>query len=210
MAHTPDGGRLDKTPKPKPGQLLLPSDFELKFWIFGGIALVLVVLQAFAAALSPVAAQTSSCVTLLMIFLFWVESLRLLHRTVRLLSPHRRPASPTALVVTLLIPVLNALVRLWALPTVAIRVNEECRSKGVAAPAPLLALGIGAAILGLGAQLTSVDEFAAQAPLVAGALGVSSLGLHIWYFVLLQRAAHALAVHRHDRANAAGVAATFE
>ena len=194
-----------KARKPKPGELLVPEDFQLKHWIFG---LVYLVSMPAAVLLSPDSGWI--LVPILFGFLFVVESLRLLHRVIRLVSRDRRPGNPTTLIVLLLIPVVKALVGAWLLPAVAGAVRADLRDARIDADGKLLPLGMAAALF----SLVSVGSIGGVLPekLLLLALAVDMGWILSWtaFIWVLQTEARRLSETRHTSAGQAQVADVFE
>lgn len=194
-----------KARKPKPGELLIPEDFQLKHWIFG---LLYVVSMPAVVLLAP----GSGWILLPVIvgFLFVVEALRLLHRVVRLLSHARRPGNPTLLIVLLLIPVVKALVGAWLLPTVAGAVRADLRDAGIAADGRLLPLGVAAGLFSLIAVGSTGGVLPEEFLLLALAMDLGWILSWTAFIWVLQTEARRLSDLRHSSAGRAQVAAVFE
>lgn len=184
-----------RPPKRKPGQDLVPEDFQLKFWIFGVLYLVVLALQA---GFGPVPGL--KFVYMLLLIAFAVETLRLLHRTLRLLPDDRRPINPTLLLVLLLTPLLNILVRLVAYPLVAIVFRRYAVERNLPVSGMLIPAAFAAAILGVGGPIGMSDGTLAKVPLVVVGVEVIAVGSAIAFFLLLQNAARAVSVDRHSGA----------
>lgn len=203
----PRSKRARRGPLGQPG----PGEFRLVVTPFGlaSACLVAVPLLALIVAgyrVPPAMELVVNVVSLV----FWVQALRTLHRTARLLPAHGRPTTPTTSVVLLLIPCVGQLLSIWIYPVLARGLRTELERSGTTPTPPLwwpaIAAGslpmltVAAVMFGVFVQVEWVGEFVALLSVLAAT----------YFFHSLQLNARELA-HRAVRGSADGdIVSTFE
>lgn len=178
-ASDPDAGK-----DAKPGELLLPTDFRLKFWVF---ALIYLVLGPGIVAMGGFDGLRG--VAILVYFLFKVETLRLLHRSARLATSKHYKTTPLTTVIVLLLPFVGGIAYFLVLPAMARALRRRGAEFGLSFGPGLMLFGIVAAVFanlsGLAAALPDLRRAGDSIGMIDL---VSTAAFAVYVFLLQARA----------------------